>query len=52
MPVTVAVFVSGSYEDVMSTSHVPEPPVLPLVLAAMGAAALVESRRRLRSRGV
>jgi hypothetical protein len=31
---------------------VPEPPVLPLVLAAMGAAALIESRRRLRSRGV
>jgi len=31
---------------------VPEPPVLPLVLVAMGAAALVESRRRLSSRGV
>jgi hypothetical protein len=31
---------------------VPEPPVLPLILVAMGAAALVESRRRLRSRGV
>ena len=32
-------------------NDVPEPPVLPLVLAAMGAVAMVESRRRLRSRG-
>jgi hypothetical protein len=32
-------------------NDVPEPPVLPLVLAAMGAVALIESRRRLRSRG-
>jgi len=33
--------------------ELPEPPVLPLLLTAMGVAALVESRRRLlRSRGV
>ena len=32
--------------------ELPEPPMLPLVLTVMGVAALVESRRRLRSRGV
>lgn len=31
--------------------YVPEPPVLPLVLTALGAVALVETRRRLRVRG-
>jgi hypothetical protein len=32
--------------------ELPEPPMLPLLLTAMGMAALLESRRRLRSRGV
>lgn len=58
---TIALLHNSEHQDFISSGlppsacckrDVPEPPVLPLVLAAMGAAALVESRRRLRSRGV
>ena len=58
---TIALLHNSEHQDFITSGlppsacckrDVPEPPVLPLVLAAMGAAALVESRRRLRTRGV
>jgi hypothetical protein len=58
---TIALLSNSSHQDFITAGlppsacckrEIPEPPLLPLVLAAMGAAALVESRRRLRSRGV
>jgi hypothetical protein len=46
-------FIVGNMSPAVCCSRqLPEPPMLPLVLTVMGVAALVESRRRLRSRGV
>jgi hypothetical protein len=44
-------FIVGNIPPSECCNRVPEPPVLPLVLAGIGAVALIESRRRLRSRG-
>ena len=42
-------FIVGNMQPTLR--QLPEPPMLPLLLTAMGAAALLESRRRLRTRG-
>lgn len=44
-------FITASNTPSECCKFVPEPPVLPLVLTALGAAALVETRRRMRARG-